>query len=166
MLFLLVILLISELLGGIEARPLLLSSALNTTSCLRDLPPPPSDDFMDHRLTADIVWSCIATIFACTWVSLHPNIPGIKDGKTREVLVRIELTIWSIIVPEMIMLWALRQWRGARHIRHKYAGLSRLGELFCVKISKFCHLNFRVWLDDISWSFHPNGRFCIGTGRR
>jgi len=130
MLFLLFMLLISELPKGVEARPLLLSSTLNTTSCPRDVLPPPSSDFMDHRSTTDIVWSCIATIFACTWVSLHPNIPGIKEGKTREVLVRIELTIWSIIVPEMIMLWALRQWRGARHIGNKYSGLSRLGELF------------------------------------
>ena len=29
-----------------------------------------------QRTMWDSLWSCLATIFACSWVSVHPNIPG------------------------------------------------------------------------------------------
>ncbi|KDR77510.1 hypothetical protein GALMADRAFT_65626 [Galerina marginata CBS 339.88] len=119
MLSLFLLSLISELPKGTGGRPLFLSDALNASGTYRLTPPP--TELTDHRSTTDIIWSCLATIFACTWVALHPNIPGPKEGKARIVLSRIELMFWSIVVPEMILLWALRQRRGARHIAHKYA---------------------------------------------
>ena len=124
MLFQLILLLISELPVGMEARPLLLSNGLSIPGT--HLPALQPNGIMDNRSTTDIVWSCLATILACTWVSLHPNIPGPREGKGRVFLSRMELMLWSIIVPEMIILWALRQRRGARHIAQKYAGLSSL----------------------------------------
>ncbi|KAF7333066.1 hypothetical protein MVEN_02371200 [Mycena venus] len=33
------------------------------------------DDINNCRKLFDIVWGCLATIFACTWVSVHPNVP-------------------------------------------------------------------------------------------
>ncbi|PPQ90882.1 hypothetical protein CVT25_007352 [Psilocybe cyanescens] len=68
------------------------------------------------RSTWDILWSCLATIFACTWVSVHPNSPGPQDGRMRIILTRVELMIWAMLTPEMIILWAFRQWLGAREL--------------------------------------------------
>jgi hypothetical protein len=31
--------------------------------------------FLDNR-----VWSWLATVFACTWVAVHPNLPGPRDA--------------------------------------------------------------------------------------
>ncbi|KAJ7151302.1 hypothetical protein C8R43DRAFT_1190704 [Mycena crocata] len=48
-----------------NGRPQLDSRAL-TQSC---------DNINECRKLFDIVWGCLVTIFACTWVSVHPNVP-------------------------------------------------------------------------------------------
>ena len=74
----------------------------------------------DQRTLWDILWSCLATIFACSWVSVHPNISGPNESSWRIVLRRLELMFWGIVAPEMIITWALRQWLGARHLEKLY----------------------------------------------
>ena len=68
-----------------------------------------------QRSTWEILWTCLATIFACTWVSIHPNIPSSN-------LQRLELMVWAILTPEMIIFWAMRQWRHARALTKLYEG--------------------------------------------
>ena len=74
----------------------------------------------DQRSIWDIIWSCLATIFTCSWVSVHPNIPGPNESRWRIFLRRLELMFWAVIGPEMIITWALRQWSGARHLEEEY----------------------------------------------
>ena len=76
----------------------------------------------NQRTIWDILWSCLATIFACSWVSVHPNIPGPDESEWRVFLRRLELMFWAVIGPEMIITWALRQWLGARHLEKVYKG--------------------------------------------
>ena len=76
----------------------------------------------DQRTMWDIFWSCLATIFSCSWVSVHPNIPGPNESSWRILLRRLELMFWAVFSPEMIITWALRQWLGARHIEKLYKG--------------------------------------------
>src|SRR5882762_3293768 len=76
----------------------------------------------DQRSIWDILWSCLATIFACSWVSIHPNIPAPNESSRRIFLRRLELMFWAVIGPEMIITWALRQWLGARHFEKLYKG--------------------------------------------
>ena len=76
----------------------------------------------DQRTIWDILWSCLATIFACSWVSVHPNIPAPNESSRRIFLRRLELMFWAVIAPEMIITWALRQWLGARHLEKLYKG--------------------------------------------
>ena len=81
---------------------------------------------VDRRSLSDIVWSCFATIFACTWLSVHPNMPGPDEGPWKIALRRLELMFWSLIFPEMIIYWAFRQWDAAQSLRDEYGGaLSR-----------------------------------------
>ena len=75
-----------------------------------------------QRSTWEILWTCLATIFACTWVSIHPNIPSSKDGRIRIAFQRLELMVWAILTPEMIIFWAMRQWRHARVLTKVYEG--------------------------------------------
>ena len=76
----------------------------------------------DQRTIWEILWSCLATIFACSWVSVHPNIPASNESSRRIFLRRLELMFWAIVGPEMIITWALRQWSGARHLEKLYRG--------------------------------------------
>jgi len=39
---------------------------------------------------------------------------------------RLELMLWSLIVPEMIIFWALRQWIGSRRLAKTYAGTPKV----------------------------------------
>ena len=95
-----------------------------------------------QRSLWNILWSCLATIFACSWVSVHPNIPSPDESSWRIFLRRLELMFWAVIGPEMIIVWAFRQWVGARHLEKLYRG--ELLSLMCsihlqVLIVKFWH---------------------------
>ena len=36
------------------------------------------------RTRFDIVWTCVTTLFICTWVAIHPNIPPRGAGHVLE----------------------------------------------------------------------------------
>ena len=76
----------------------------------------------DQRSLLDILWSCLATLFACSWVSVHPNIPGPDESWWRIYLRRLELMFWTVFAPELIINWAFRQWIGARNLKKLYKG--------------------------------------------
>lgn len=69
------------------------------------------------RTVLDILWSCLATTFACTWLSVHPNVPWRNEGKWTLLGRRIFLMFFSILAPEFMIMWAFKQWRGAVLIR-------------------------------------------------
>ena len=89
------------------------STLLNTPACIC-----PAID----RSIWDILWSSLATIIACSWVSIHPNIPGPNESRWRIFLRRLELMFWAVVGPEMIISWAFRQWLGARCLEKLYKG--------------------------------------------
>ncbi|KAF8170575.1 hypothetical protein BJ912DRAFT_1047864 [Pholiota molesta] len=72
------------------------------------------------RSVWNIVWTCVVTIVACSWVSVHPNIPAPGKKEWQVALMRLELMIWTIIAPEMMIFWAIRQWIGARKLAAQY----------------------------------------------
>ena len=82
----------------------------------------PTCTCIDQRSITDILWSCFATIFACTWLSVHPNMPGPDEGPGKFAPRRLKLMFWSLIWPEMIIYWAFRQWLAARSLRDEYGG--------------------------------------------
>ena len=108
------------------------SSSCNATSPVLSTP-------ADQRSLWDILWSCLATLFACSWVSVHPNIPGPKESWWRIYLRRLELMLWTLLAPEMIISWALRQWLGARDFKFKLEELHKGGQMYQIypQILKF-----------------------------
>ncbi|KDR72294.1 hypothetical protein GALMADRAFT_74058 [Galerina marginata CBS 339.88] len=83
--------------------------------------PLPLPSCKDTRSLWDIIWSCLVTSFACSWVSVHPNIPAPGEGRVMKGLRKFELMLWSILSPELIIMWAVRQWLGARRLEAKYS---------------------------------------------
>ncbi|KAF9555529.1 hypothetical protein CPC08DRAFT_670882 [Agrocybe pediades] len=73
------------------------------------------------RQRIQILWTCVSTILAASWVSVHPNIPDAKESKIKKTLRRIELMLWAIVTPELIIFWAMRQWHSARSMERKFA---------------------------------------------
>jgi hypothetical protein len=73
-----------------------------------------------QRSIWDILWSCIATIVACSWLSVHPNMPTRGEKWWKIALNRLELMFWALIAPEMAIVWAMRQWFAARYLAKLY----------------------------------------------
>ena len=74
-------------------------------------------DLNSCRAIWNIVWSCLVTTFACTWVAVHPNVP--KPGQQpnwrwySRPLRRVRIMLYALIGPEFVLIWAWRQWRVA-----------------------------------------------------
>jgi len=58
------------------------------------------------RTKINIIWSCLVTIFLCTWVAIHPNVPGPNATWLTTTLRRVQLMILTILAPEAIIIWA------------------------------------------------------------
>ena len=75
-------------------------------------------DLTHCRTIWNIVWSCLVTIFSCTWVAVYPNVPCPK--KRNSVISfaehRLPLFICALLVPEYILAWSIRQFLKARRI--------------------------------------------------
>ena len=69
-----------------------------------------------QRSEWNIIPSCFATLFACSWVAIHPNILPQSDSSIRILARRLMMMGYMLIVPEMMIFWAARQWCGAYEI--------------------------------------------------
>jgi hypothetical protein len=78
----------------------------------------------DGRTIWNIIWSCLITIFSCTWVAIHPNIPSPTESRGFITLHRVQIVVFALIAPEFIIVWAMRQWVVARDAQ-------RRSDLFC-----------------------------------
>lgn len=113
MFFLLSFLLSSR--AGTCALPILPSSfpKASTQDLIFDVTTTASTGACAGRSLWDILWSCLATTFACTWVSVHPNIPYLREDKASTTRWRVFLMLLSLIAPEIMILWAFKQLQGA-----------------------------------------------------
>ncbi|KAF5357695.1 hypothetical protein D9758_007404 [Tetrapyrgos nigripes] len=78
------------------------------------------NDINDCRKLFDIIWGYVVTIFACTWISVHPNVPPHCEG-TSIALRRCFLMVVAVIAPEMMAGFALRQFIRAKKYSKEYA---------------------------------------------
>ncbi|KAG1730934.1 uncharacterized protein EDB91DRAFT_1085229 [Suillus paluster] len=96
-------------------------ASLNCTSYLTlnvsNSPSPPSSD---TRSLWDIIWSCAATIFACTWTAIHPNIPGMDEKKAAVISRRLFSMVVALIAPELVITWAAQQFFSARRVATEF----------------------------------------------
>ena len=49
--------------------------------CIRAVSSGANESLGESRTAYDILWSCLATTFACAWLSVHPNVPFKAEGK-------------------------------------------------------------------------------------
>jgi len=72
------------------------------------------------RTLFGVAWSCILTVFICAWTSVHPNVP--PDGRMRGLWARVKLMFWTIVAPELVLAWAIRQRFAAKRVRNVCKG--------------------------------------------
>ena len=121
-------------LTSLLAEPSSNATVLSTPTCICPA---------DQRSIWDILWSCLATLFACSWVSVHPNIPGPNESSWRIFLRRLELMFWAVIGPELIITWAFRQWTSAHRLEKLYKGeLSSYIKSDTFNLSEILIINF------------------------
>lgn len=96
----------------------------------RQYVPSQCNDLHRCRTIWNIIWSSLATTFSCIWVSVHPNVPhpyiphpnpppGIANfllHRAKFIAHRVKLMVVTLLVPEVVIIWALRQWLAARRI--------------------------------------------------
>ena len=64
-------------------------------------------DIHQCRTIWNIIWSCLATLFVCTWLVLHLNIPAPDDGWFKIALHKVRTMILVVLAPEFVVLWAV-----------------------------------------------------------
>ena len=64
--------------------------------------------------TFNILWTCLTTLFLCTWTVQHLNIPNPKDSRLKKLLRKVGWMIFTAIAPEYTTVNALYQYVQAR----------------------------------------------------
>jgi len=59
-------------------------------------------------------------IFGCTWVAIHPNVPHPGDTTISRFLKRTRLVLFTLIAPEMTVMWAMRQFWASYKFKQKH----------------------------------------------
>lgn len=77
------------------------------------------------RGTIDILWSCLSTLFICTWAVLNLNIPAPEDGWLK-TLRKVKWMLVGLIAPEYLLMQAIFQlddaWRCVKEMRKRGYG--------------------------------------------
>jgi hypothetical protein len=79
-----------------------------------------NEDRFNTRAIYNILWSCLSTIFACTYITIHPNIPAPGDSQWAVLRRRVAIMGYFLLTPEFIIMWAARQHYGARYLTKKH----------------------------------------------
>lgn len=107
----------------------------------RDCPGSPDDSGQQLRSVYSIVNSCLLTVFACVWTSIHPNINGPRDSDWTCLKRKVVTALCALIAPELVLLWALRQRTAAKSIAERYnKNFAKFGRLSKILLCGFKRL--------------------------
>jgi hypothetical protein len=77
-------------------------------------------DVYHYRTLIGLVWSCLTTIFLCTWVTVHPNVPSNDNWTSLDMLDKIlgsrtrrGLLCLMLGAPELVVALAYAEWTEA-----------------------------------------------------
>lgn len=88
---------------------------MNKTEVFRGWYPTP-----DERGTIDIIWSCLFTIFLCTWTALHLNLPASHENYVQFALRKGKWFILTLLGPEFVVWLAIGQRYEAKDSMKKF----------------------------------------------
>jgi hypothetical protein len=86
-----------------------ITETLSNASATLSFEPSTCNDLHDCRTLWNIIWSSLITVFACIWLSVHPNIPAPDESWGKKVARRVCTMVLALFAPELIVGWAMRQ---------------------------------------------------------
>lgn len=96
----------------------------NTSSLMDSLYTASSCDDIHHcRTMWSIVYSCITTIFACTYTSFHPDVPSGDYGRLYSFGLTTCYVIIGFLAPELVVAKALSQFIEVRGRKVPFRGM-------------------------------------------
>jgi hypothetical protein len=109
------------------------------------------------RTLPSIVYSCLLTMFACTWTAVHPNLPDPDDSKRRVFGRRMKIVLVALLAPEYILFWALTQRKAAKEL----VKAAKAGEPSVIKlelsVKRYCSKSGARALDNCARLFPRHG---------
>ncbi|KAG1872167.1 hypothetical protein F4604DRAFT_789261 [Suillus subluteus] len=79
-----------------------------------------TSEALSSRNLWDIVSTCMLTLLACVYSSVHPNVPSPTDTLVHILLRRFGIMGFALLSPETAVAWALRQWLWSRHVTAQF----------------------------------------------
>lgn len=87
------------------------------------------------RTRYTIIWSSLVTILACVWTAVHRNVPEPERADESRfwrivggVLEAAKIVVVTVLVPEWVLAWAVRQSLNARVVSRELEEARRRGE--------------------------------------
>ena len=77
----------------------------------------------NNRGTVDIIWTCLVTIFLCTWTVLCLNVPAKLDSQVGILCRRLRWMIHAIVGPEFVLGAAAGQYENALQATRRFKEL-------------------------------------------
>ena len=75
----------------------------------------------DDRSTSQIFFSCLFTLFVCTWTVLHLNVPKAGEGELQILVRKVKWMVIAFIGPEFVFGHALAEftaaWKSRRYLK-------------------------------------------------
>ncbi|KAF7369944.1 hypothetical protein MSAN_00624000 [Mycena sanguinolenta] len=90
------------------------------------------DDINNCRTLFSVLWGCLATIFACTWVSVHPNVPPPDQSRLQLFWRRLKMMLIDMIAPEIMVGFAARQFWASRELANDLNFSTSQAFFFCM----------------------------------
>lgn len=106
--------------GQVDASPTPVFLLPNTLVAER---PSACNDINSCRTLWGIIYSCIITIFTCTYVSFHPDVPDRTHTMWRIRATHICSVLLGFLLPEFMIAKAVVQWRWARKSEPGFQGM-------------------------------------------
>ncbi|KAF8655496.1 hypothetical protein AX16_003026 [Volvariella volvacea WC 439] len=70
-----------------------------------------------------LVIDCAEIIGIYTYLAIHPNLPDREASKVKRIWERIKTTLYALLAPEAVLMWAVKQRLVAARIAKQYEGL-------------------------------------------
>ena len=77
----------------------------------------------DSRGTMGLLWSCLFTIFICTWSALHIDIPARDDSNWKRFRLKFTYMAVAIVAPEYVTGVTVGDWLAVRKLRKSLDGV-------------------------------------------
>ncbi|KAG1851445.1 hypothetical protein DFJ58DRAFT_684876 [Suillus subalutaceus] len=135
-----------------------IQAANTTTTTTSDNFKVPSASFSTRTLWT-IISSSGLTLFACIYSAIHTNIPSPEDSPLRILWRRFWIMIMALIVPELMVAWAVRQWLCTHQVTKQfeesgyYPSVPEKKEFFLVRwVKRLIEVYVSKQSEDYTWT--------------